>query len=119
MSFLSDFKNKCCINLHSITILALIIVSVIAIAACGERGNDSEEADTPVTSSVQTQTGPRDVPVSGSLVFPNTASLSFESPGIVGDVLVNEGDVVQSGQPLASLDALSISRLTTAVAARS
>ncbi len=116
MSFLPDFRNKCDINLRSITVLSLAFLSVIAIAACGGRGNTSEEAETPTASSAQTQTGPRDVPVSGSLVFPNTASLSFDSPGIVGDVLVNEGDVVQSGQPLASLDNQSISRLTTAVA---
>ena len=116
MSFLPHFKHKRYIDLRTISLLSLTIVSVIAIAACGGRGNTSEEADTQTAPSVQTQTGPRDVPVSGSLVFPNTASLSFESPGIVGDVLVNEGDAVQNGQPLASLDNQSMSRLTTAVA---
>ena len=63
-----------------------------------------------------TQTGPREIPVSGSLVFPNTVSLSFQSPGIVGEVLVTEGDFVRSDQPLASLDEQSISQLQTAVA---
>ena len=117
MSFLSHFKYKHYLDLRIVSLLSITIVSVIAIAACGGRGNTSEEAETPAAPSAQTQTGPRDVPVSGSLVFPNTASLSFESPGIVGEVLVNEGDVVRSGQPLASLDNQSISRLTTAVAA--
>ena len=116
MSFLPDLKIKRHVNLRIFTLLSLAVLSVIAIAACGDRGNASEEAETPTSPSSQTQAGPRDIPVSGSLVFPNTASLSFESPGIVGDVLVNEGDAVQTGQPLASLDNQSISRLTTAVA---
>ena len=116
MSFLPDLKIKRHVTLRIFTLLTLAVFSVIAIAACGDRGNASEEAETPTSLSSQTQAGPRDIPVSGSLVFPNTASLSFESPGIVGDVLVNEGDAVQTGQPLASLDNQSISRLTTAVA---
>ena len=117
MSFLPDFKNRRYIYLRYITVLSLTLVSVIAIAACDGLGGTSEESETPAAPSTQTQTGPRDVPVSGSLVFPNTVSLSFESPGIVGDILVNEGDAVQSGQPLASLNDQSVSGLTTAVAA--
>ena len=101
-----------------LAILSLALASVIVLAACGGRGNSSETETEPAGAapSVQAQTGPREIPVSGSLVFPNTVSLSFESPGIVGEVLVRGGDVVQSGQPLASLDRQTISRLETAVA---
>ena len=116
MSFLSGLQNKCVINLRFASVSALIIVLTLALAACGGRGNSSDEAAASVAPSVQAQSGPRDIPVSGSLVFPNTVSLSFESPGIVGEVLVNEGDAVTNGQPLASLDDLTLSRLEAAVA---
>ena len=99
-----------------LTILSLALAGIIAIVACGGRGNSSDEPQAPLTSSVQAQTGPREVPVSGSLVFPNTVSLSFDSPGKVGEVLVNEGDSVTNGQPLAALDALTLSTLKAAVA---
>ena len=99
-------------------ILPLLLVAVsFAIIACGGRGDSSDAApEAAASASVQTQTGPRDVPVSGSLVFPNTSSLAFESPGIVGEVMVREGDAVSSGQPLASLDEQSLSQLRAAVA---
>ena len=100
------------------TLLLLLLAASFAIIACGGTGDSSDAApeDAAASASVQTQTGPRDVPVSGSLVFPNTASLAFESPGIVGEVMVQEGDAVSSGQPLASLDEQSLSQLRAAVA---
>ena len=100
-----------------LSILLLVSLSVaFALTACRDRGNSPEAETAVVAQSAQSQTGPREIPVSGSLVFPNTESLSFDSPGIVGEILVSEGDVVQSGQPLASLDEQTISRLRTAVA---
>ena len=101
-----------------LTFLLLLLAASFAIVACGGRGNspDSAPEETAASVSSQTQAGPRDIPVSGSLVFPNTASLAFESPGVVGEVMVQEGDAVRSGQPLASLDEQSISQLHTAVA---
>ena len=97
-------------------VLSLVLIAAFVVAACGGRGNPSDDAPSDAPASSQAQTGPREVPVSGSLVFPNTALLSFESPGIVGEVMVSEGDAVQSGQPLASLDAQTVSQLKTAVA---
>ena len=112
---LAHFANRS-YGLHFIFLLLLLAAS-FAIVACGDRGNSSDAAlEDSASVSPQTQAGPREVPVSGSLVFPNTASLAFESPGIVGEVMVQEGDVVRSGQPLASLDEQSISQLRTAVA---
>ena len=101
-----------------LTFLLLLLAASFAIVACGGRSSSSDAApqDAAASVSVQTQAGPRDIPVSGSLVFPNTASLAFESPGVVGEVMVKEGDQVRSGQPLASLDEQSISQLRTAVA---
>ena len=43
----------------------------------------------------------------GSLVFPNKEALGFGSQGTVGQVSVEEGDLVAQGQLLASLDSAS------------
>ena len=99
-----------------LAILSVALTAAIALVSCGGQGDPSDNAPADAAASVQAQIGPREIPVSGSLVFPNTVSLSFESPGIVGEVLVAEGDVVRSGQPLASLDEQTISQLQTAVA---
>lgn len=116
MSFLLTTPNKRNFNTKP-TLLVFLLISIFTIlAACGGDGNSSEPEPVDLAPSAQTQSGPREIPVSGSLIFPNTASLSFDSPGIVGEVLVNEGDIVTGGQPLASLDEQTISRLETAVA---
>ena len=114
-SFAHFAKRNCGLRL---TILPLLLAASFAIVACSGRDNSSDAAPEEAAASglVQTQTGPRDILVSGSLVFPNTASLAFESAGVVGEVMVKEGDTVSSGQPLASLDEQSISQLRTAVA---
>ena len=56
------------------------------------------------------------VSVSGRLVFPNREALAFGVPGTVGEVLIDEGDTVTEGQPLAVLDEESISHLEKAIA---
>ena len=116
MSFLLTTPNKLNFNPKLTLLLFLSIAVFTTLAACGLRGNSSEPDPVDLVPSAQMQAGPREIPVSGSLVFPNTAFLSFDSPGIVGEVLVGEGDAVRSGQPLASLDEQTISRLETAVA---
>ena len=57
-----------------------------------------------------------DVSVNGSLTFPNKESLSFGTQGTVGEVLVEEGEEVAEGQPLAVLDRESVATLGKAVA---
>ena len=49
--------------------------------------------------------------VNGSIVFPNTASLSFDDQGTLGDILVIEGEAVASGQPVAALDQATVASL--------
>ncbi|MBI2917700.1 MAG: efflux RND transporter periplasmic adaptor subunit [Chloroflexi bacterium] len=56
------------------------------------------------------------VSTSGSLVFPNRQALTFGAQGTVGEVLVAEGQKVEKGQPLARLDAATISSLEKSVA---
>ena len=56
------------------------------------------------------------VSTNGSLVFPNKEALRFGSQGTVGEVSVEEGDVVTRGQLLASLDGSSTASLERAAA---
>ncbi len=56
------------------------------------------------------------VSVSGSLVYPNRETLSFGSQGTAEEVLVEEGQRVVEGQPLARLDSATVASLETAVA---
>ena len=56
------------------------------------------------------------VAVSGTLVFPSRAMLSFDTPGTVGEVFVREGESVEKGQLLASLDGMAIAKLERTVA---
>ena len=96
--------------------LSVALSVAILLAACGERNDSPEDAGVEPAASIQTESGSREIPVSGSLVFPNTAAISFESPGIVGEILVSVGDTVQKGQTLASLDTQSMAQLEAAVA---
>ena len=57
------------------------------------------------------------VSTNGSLTFPNRESLTFGIQGTVGEVLVEEGQQVEEGQPLASLDPVTVASLEKAVAA--
>ena len=55
------------------------------------------------------------VSTDGSLVFPISELVVFESSGVIGEVLVAEGDIVTEGQVLATLDAASVAALEKAV----
>ena len=90
---------------------------VPALAGCGllgggGPGQGTPPADAPVAAE---QGAPAEIAVAGSLVFPNTASLAFDTPGVVGEVVVSEGQRVSAGQTLAALDAVRTAELRNAV----
>ena len=99
-----------------LALLSLTLVVAAAMLACARPGSDSDAEGAAPAAPSQAQGAPREIPVSGSLVFPNSRTLSFETPGVVGEVLVSEGQAVQSGQPLASLDSMGTAQLEQAVA---
>ena len=51
------------------------------------------------------------ISVNGSLTFPNTEPLSFDSQGTLGELAVEEGQTVTAGQTLAELDTASVAAL--------
>jgi len=56
------------------------------------------------------------VSTDGSLSFPTVETAIFETNGIVGKVLVEEGDVVEAGQTLATLDSAALTAIKLLVA---
>jgi RND family efflux transporter MFP subunit len=56
------------------------------------------------------------VSTDGSLSFPTVETAAFETNGTVGEVLVEEGDTVDMGQTLATLDAASLTTMQLRVA---
>ena len=56
------------------------------------------------------------VSTNGSIVFPNREALTFDVPGTVGDVLVEEGQQVEEGQELTRLDQSIVVSLESSVA---
>ena len=56
------------------------------------------------------------VSIDGSLIFPNKEMLNFGTQGTVGKVMVEEGDAVKEGQPLAKLDSTTVASLEKSVA---
>ena len=92
----------------------LMLVSAVTSVSCGLLGNrPSQEGAAAEVSSDSVSAS--QIPVAGSLVFPNSESLSFESSGVVGDVLVSEGQRVKSGEMLVSLDSHRTAQLEMAV----
>ena len=56
------------------------------------------------------------VSTNGSIIFPNRETLTFDTQGTVGDVLVEEGQRVEEGQALARLDETTTASLEKVVA---
>lgn len=92
------------------------VVAVVAMAAvaCGSDGEALGENQRTVPVSfgdLITQ-----VSVNGSLVYPERAALMFGAQGTVSEVLVQEGQRVAAGQPLARLDSHATAQLEADVA---
>jgi HlyD family secretion protein len=83
--------------------IVLIVVAILAalfINGRGQRASATGQSTVPVTRGNLTAA----VAGSGSVAAEQTVNLAFQTGGTVTDVLVKEGDMVQSGQALARLD---------------
>jgi len=99
-------------------LLMLFITALAAIAvACG--GGDASSVqldDGQQLASVKTGDLAKEIPVDGALVFPNVATMKFESSGVVGTVNVVEGASVKAGDVLVTFDILRMARLEKSLA---
>lgn len=57
-----------------------------------------------------------DVSVTGTLTYTTRATLTFGQQGTVSEVMVEEGDIVSAGEPLAVLDAETVANLEKTIA---
>ncbi|HSW11553.1 MAG TPA: efflux RND transporter periplasmic adaptor subunit [Solimonas sp.] len=85
----------------------LILLPALLLAACS--ANEPPPAAAPPPRSVQValpQDGPATPPVesNGVVAYRDETRLSFMVPGIVQNIAVREGDIVQRGQQLATLE---------------
>lgn len=79
----------------------VLIATAINAPALGERANNGTGQE---TTRVQKLDVDIIISTTGTIVADRTASLGFGVSGTVQDILVREGDVVTTGQPLAQLD---------------
>jgi len=84
-------------------LLALTIL--LGLVACGDNGNENQERIRAIKPFYVSEPAGGDVRrFSGTIVAADTSSLSFSVPGTVATVTVAQGDRVQKGQVLATLD---------------
>ena len=94
----------------TLTVLAAFLVMVFgATALFGGTSREDIGRVRPQGNALSATAG-NPVAVSGTLVFPNRAMLSFDTSGTVGEVLVKEGERVEKGHLLASLNAMAIAK---------
>jgi len=90
---------------------AILPVVIVLLAGCGSH-EEVPIQKAPLKVSVQTiQPAPhqQQLTYSGSIEPENTAQIGFAVPGVVNDVMVQEGQLVHQGQLLASIDATEYS----------
>ena len=102
--------------------VAVVLAAVLVVAGCQGIAARQAELEKPAETAV-VRRGAMLVTVdaSGSLAPQSEASLSFSSSGRVAEVFVEEGQVVEAGQPLARLETddleLQVSQAEAALAA--
>ena len=86
--------------------LLLILTLLVGLAACQQTDAASQTAGASAGAAAAPITTPSGlVSAEGEIVPLQKARLSFTTGGVVAEVLVTEGDVVQAGDPLLRLDA--------------
>ncbi len=102
----------------------LVLLALFAIGAGGTYGIYqfiSETDDGTLTEDQQLIPVQRDdlvtsISINGSLAFPNTETASFETQGTLGELAVEEGQLVRAGEPLGTLDGVTVAGLEETLA---
>jgi len=78
--------------------------------------NEDEPDDNRRAITAQRGTLLDEVSASGSVEFPELESMRFDISGSVGELMVEEGDIVTAGLPLILLDGVTVAALESALA---
>ncbi|MCE2681267.1 MAG: efflux RND transporter periplasmic adaptor subunit [Burkholderiales bacterium] len=91
---------------------AIISLSLVSVLSACDKAASTKDSSKPlrVVDVVSPVEGPAqlDIRSSGSLAFREESKLGFKTGGVIGQVLVREGDVVKPGQLLATLEGAEI-----------
>jgi HlyD family secretion protein len=93
-------------TMRILKIMLLVLVAgmlVIPMSSCGSEPDETASAENEI-ATVQRGDITLDITAAGNLALSKTEDLAFEVAGTVAEVLVEEGDSVEEGQVLASLD---------------
>ena len=85
------------------TISLALVLTVVFLVGCASESDSAQALESQVVT-VQRGNLIIDITAVGNLAFSRTDELAFEISGTVGEVLVEEGDIVEEGQVLAKLD---------------
>jgi multidrug efflux pump subunit AcrA (membrane-fusion protein) len=91
--------------------VVVIIAAIFGVSNLFGGGEDLTASDGLESAVAQERPARRDIPVNGSLVFPNRVELTFDTNGEVGEVLVHGAERVSAGQVLARLNDLTVTAL--------
>ena len=105
MHLVLKMKGLICKKMSRLKLVAVAVLVLVLLVACGDRdagervlANDQQlirvRRDVLVTS----------ISINGSIAFPNTRTVIFETQGTLGRLAIEEGQTVTAGQPLAYMD---------------
>ena len=93
-------------NIATILITAILVGLAVPLIGCGSEPNEAQTLESQ-TITVQRGNLTVEITAAGNLALSTTEDLTFDlfyQEGTAEDVLVEEGDTVEEGQVLASLD---------------
>ena len=108
------FSRICSLSApHRPVMVSLTVLGAIALiaSACGRFSNETVEPTESAPARPPAQAESREFDVPSQLIFGESADLAFEISGEVGDVNVSVGDLVSTGDVLATIDSETIRNL--------
>ena len=110
-------KTRWKLNIKGLFGSFVLAAFLLGAAACGgESASFLELEDGQELVQVKLGSLPTEIPMDGALVFPNTATLKFESRGVVGEVTTRVGARVKAGELLVSFEKLRMAQLVKSLA---